>query len=113
LLGRILGDPIGLIGLEGFERDEIVAEEFEMQLVEIVLSDLARHVRPPIILHPFQYDRTARVKLLDLVGAGAHRLFQRGLGNVALAALAVGAFPPQLRQNHQFADDGRQFAIAG
>ena len=47
LLGRILRDPVRLVGLEGFQRDKIVAEEFEAQFVEIIGPDPHRQRSRP------------------------------------------------------------------
>src|ERR1700722_12576827 len=51
LLSRVLRDPIDLIGLEGFERNDVVPEELVTQLVEIILANLDRKIGAPIILH--------------------------------------------------------------
>src|SRR5450759_268206 len=113
LLRRILGDPVGLIGLERFQRDQIVPEEFEAHFVKIVLDDPYRQARAPIVLHPLQLDRSAGNKFLDTVGAGAQWFLQRRCRDVALAAFAVGTLPIIFRQYRQLTDDGRQFAISG
>src|SRR5207247_10158910 len=63
--------------------------------------------------NPLQRDRAARYEFLDAILAAAERLLQRGRGDVALAALAVDAFPPVLRQSRQLPDDLRKFAVAG
>src|SRR3974390_3010626 len=103
----IFGNPVGLIGLKGFERDDVVAEKFEAQLIEIVLADLHREVRAPIVLHPLEANRTAGDKILDAVGTRTERRLERGGGNVALAAFAIGTFPVMLRQDQEFADNMR------
>ncbi len=51
-------------------------------------------------------------ELLDPVGTRAQRQLQRGGGDVALAALGVGALPPVLGQDGELPDDRRQLAIA-
>lgn len=113
LLRRVFIDPVGLVGLEGFERDRVVAEIFVAQLVEIILADADRQLLAPVILHPLERDRAAGNEVLDPIGTGAERLFERGRADVALAAFGVRAFPPVLRQHRKLPDDLRQLAVAG
>ena len=84
----------------------------EAQLVKIILADLSRQILAPIVLDPLEHDDAAGDEILDPVGPGAERHFQRRCGDVALAAVAVGAFPPVLRQHRELPDDLRQFAVA-
>ena len=65
-----------------------------------------------MILHPLQRDRSSGDEFLDAIGTGAQRLLQRGRGDVALAAFAVGPLPPVLRQYRELAHDLRKLAIA-
>ena len=65
-----------------------------------------------MVLHPLQRQRPARDKVLDTVSAGAQRLLQRRRRDIAFAALAIGGFPPMLRQNGELANNLRQFTIA-
>src|SRR5215468_10819199 len=65
-----------------------------------------------MILHSLHTDCSSRHKLLDAIGARAERLLKRRCGNVALAPIAVGAFPPMLRQDRELANDLRQLPVA-
>ena len=51
-------------------------------------------------------------EFLDPIGAGTQRQLERGRGDIALAALRIGALPPMLRQDRELPDDLRQFAVA-
>src|SRR5258708_13468006 len=82
-----------MVGLEGFQRDSVVAEKFIAHLVEIILADPYRQLLAPIILYSLQHDRSAGDKFLDTVGPGPDGRLQRGRRDVALSALAVRAFP--------------------
>ena len=65
-----------------------------------------------MVLHPLQRQRPSRDKLLDAIGTRTQRLLQRRRGDVALAALAVSALPPMLRQYRELPDNLRKLAIA-
>ena len=112
-LGAALGIPVELVGLEGLASDDVVAEEFVAEFVEIILADAVGQILAPVILHPFEHQRSAGDKVLDAIGPRSQRRLQRGRGHVALAALRVGAFPPVFRQHVELAGDQRKLAIAG
>ena len=82
-----------MVGLEGLERDRLVAEIFEAHLVEIIAADIDVEILAPIVLHPLVDDGAAGDELLDAVGAVAERRLQRGRADVALLARGVGALP--------------------
>ena len=111
-LGAALGVPVELVGPEGLAADDVVAEEFIAQFVEIVLADARRQVLAPVIPYPLQHQRPAGDEVLDAVRTRSQRRLQRGRRHVALAALGVGAFPPVFRQHVELAGDQRKLAIA-
>ena len=112
-LGAAFGIPVELVGLEGLASDDVVAEEFVAEFVEIILADAVGQILAPVILHPFEHQRSAGDEVLDAIGPRPQRRLQRGCGHVALAALRVGAFPPVLGQHVELAGDQRKFTIAG
>ena len=92
----------------------IVVLEVDIALaVEIVAADIHRQVGAPIVLDPLPDDLGSRLEALDAVRSRSHRRFERRLGDVALLAGLVLAFPPVLGKHHKVADDVRQFAVAG
>src|SRR5262249_18010021 len=112
VLGAVLVSPIDGVGLERFEGDGGVAEVKELQLVEIVDSDIDVQIARPMILHAFVDDAAAGGKILDAIGPAAERRLERGLADIALFAVGIGSFPPMLWQDGKLTDDLRQFAIA-
>src|SRR6185437_8869784 len=112
-LGAVLGAPVDLIGLEGFERDSGVAEVVETNVIEIVGADVHIDSVAPVILHALVDERAAGHEFLEPVRAGAKRRLERRLRDLALLAGLVGAFPPVFRQHRKLADDVRKFAVAG
>ena len=79
---------------------------------KLFVADIDVEVAAPIVLDPLVDDVAARRKILDAIGAAAERRLERGVGDVALLAVLVGAFPPVFRQDGELADDLRQLAIA-
>src|SRR4029077_9485780 len=95
-----------------FKSDGGVAEVKELQLVEIVESDIDVQIARPMILHALEDDVAAGGKILDAIRAAAERRLERGLADIALLAVGIGSFPPMLWQDGELTDDLRQFAIA-
>src|SRR5258708_34607848 len=101
-----------MVGLEGFQRDSVVAEKFIAHLVEIILADPYRQLLAPIILYSLQHDRSAGDKFLDTVGPGPYGRLQLGRRDVALAAPACGCCPQFPEQIPEFADDCGEVAMS-
>ncbi len=112
VLGAVLGAPIDGVRLERLQRNRRVAKIFETQFVEIIAADIDVELFAPIVVHALVDDVAARRKILDPVGAGAQRRFERRGADVALVAVVGGALPPMLGQDQNLADDLRQLAIA-
>jgi hypothetical protein len=91
--------------LEGLERHLPVAKVLVADGVEIVLADIHRQVRAPVILDPFQLDEAAGFQATDLIGAGPQgRLERRGL---EVTGGVIGR-----REHRQGRDEQRQVAAA-
>src|SRR5262249_61729490 len=73
VLGGILGAPVDLVGLEGFERHVGVAQVKEAHLIEVIATDVYRQILAPVVLDAFVDDAPAGLEALDTVGAASER----------------------------------------
>src|SRR5262249_19309047 len=112
VLGTVLGPPVDLIALERLERDSGIPEILKANFVEIVLPDVDVEAIAPIVPDALVDDRPSRHEILDTVRTRAERRLERGDGNIALVAVAVGPLPPMFGQHGELADDQRQLAVA-
>ena len=92
-------------GLERLEGDLPLAVIFEAQPVEIVLAEIDRQLRAPIVRVALEFDEASLLEGLDLVGAGAERRVERGGGEIA-------ALPPGGREDRHADDDEMGVAAA-
>src|SRR5262249_60157480 len=81
VLGAVLISPIDGIGFERFESDGSVAEVKELQLVEIVDSDINVQIARPMILHALEDDNAAARKSLDAIKCTADRAVRDGFAH--------------------------------
>ena len=59
-LGAALGIPVELVGLEGLASDDVVAEEFVAEFVEIILADAVGQILGPSNPSPVRAPATGR-----------------------------------------------------
>ena len=86
VLGTVLGAPVRVVGLEGFQCDRRVTKILVANFVEVIAPDINVQAVSPIVLHPPVNHHTAGDELLDAVGAIAERRLERGCADVALFA---------------------------
>src|SRR5262245_55782100 len=113
VLGTVLGAPVRMVGLEGFQCERRVTKILVANFVEVIAPDINVQVVGPIVLHPPVNHHTAGHEFLDAVGAIAERRLERGCADVALLARRVTSFPPVLGQYSELSEDHWHFPIAG
>src|SRR5262245_25926434 len=113
VLGTVLGAPVRVVGLEGFQCDRRVTKILVANFVEVIAPDINVQTVGPIVFHPPVNHHTAGHELLDAVGAIAERRLERGCAYVALLARRVASFPPVLGQYSELSEDHWHFPIVG